>query len=460
MIGARYTWGVGVALLLLAAVARAAAVPQAPLTLGRALTLARKGPLVAQAAAAVDEAASLKAQARAAFRPHLSLSGSFTERARNPGIRVAAGTFGNPAPLGFPASERDVWVTAVEFTQLLWDGGRTQALLAAAGHARQAAEAGRRAAARAVERVTLEAYAGAVAASRLTATAETQVRELDAVVAQVGSLVDQEQLPEADRMQAQAAAAQARLALIDARAREARALAALGELVGEAVVAVAPLPRLAPAPALDVDAWVARAEAHRPELAALRDQVAALTARAEAARAGRRPSLLLRGGASHVEDDFQLHQNNAEATVAVRIPIFEGGLARAQVAQAEAEARGVEAQLEGVQRQIRREVADALTRLQAARQAVRASRVARRAAEEALRLAQLRYKEGLITNRELLDAEAVAVAARQRLAVAEAEQVASRLALENLAGRDVTAAVVAHEAGATMHTEEEERDHG
>jgi len=418
----------------------------ATLTLGRALTVARHGPAVAEAEAAVDEAATLKAQARSAFRPHLDLAGSFVERARDPGIRVAAGTFGNPEPLGFPASERDVWVAAVEVRQLLWDGGRTRALLAAAGHARAAAKAGRAAAARAVERATIETYAGAVAATKLTAAAVKQVEELDAVVAQVSALVAQEQLPEADRLQAAAAAAQARLGLIDARAREARALAALGELVGEPVAAVAPLPTLAaPGPTLDIEPWVARGQDHRPELAALADQVAALTARSHAARAGRRPSLFLTGSASHVEDDFQLHQNNAEATVAVRIPLLEGGLSRAQVAAQAAAARRVEAQLAAMRRQIRREVVDGLTRLGAARQAVATSGVARAAAEEALRLARLRYKEGLITNRELLDAEAVAVAARQRLAVAEAERVAARLALENLTGRDVTAAVVAHE---------------
>ncbi|HBB41259.1 MAG TPA: hypothetical protein DC005_07475, partial [Proteobacteria bacterium] len=59
----------------------------------------------------------------------------------------------------------------------------------------------------AVERATIEAYAGAVAAARLTQAAAKQVEELDSVVAQVGALVDQQQLPEADRLQAQAAAA-------------------------------------------------------------------------------------------------------------------------------------------------------------------------------------------------------------------------------------------------------------
>jgi len=38
--------------------------------------------------------------------------------------------------------------------------------------------------------------------------------------------------------------------------------------------------------------------------------------------------------------------------------------------------------------------------------------------------------------------------------VAEAEQVAARLALENLTGRDVTAAVTAHEAAAPARAKE------
>ncbi|RMF78246.1 MAG: hypothetical protein D6739_11990, partial [Nitrospirae bacterium] len=61
--------------------------------------------------------------------------------------------------------------------------------------------------------------------------------------------------------------------------------------------------------------------------------------------------------------------------------------------------------------------------------------------------------------RELLDAEEAAVAARQRRVVARAERVAARLALENLAGRDVTAAVVAHE-GRGARPAAKEVDHG
>ncbi|PJB95772.1 MAG: hypothetical protein CO080_05970, partial [Nitrospirae bacterium CG_4_9_14_0_8_um_filter_70_14] len=92
------------------------------LTLGRALTLARSGPAVAAAVAAIDEAASLKAQAASAFRPQVDLAGSYVQRARDLGMRLQPGTFGNPEPLGFPASERNVWVGAVEVRQLLWDG--------------------------------------------------------------------------------------------------------------------------------------------------------------------------------------------------------------------------------------------------------------------------------------------------------------------------------------------------
>ncbi|RMF85170.1 MAG: hypothetical protein D6739_04860, partial [Nitrospirae bacterium] len=126
--------------------------PASGLTLGEALAAARRGPAVAQAAAAIDQAAALGREARSAFRPHLALAASYLQRARDPGIRVAAGTFGNPEPLGFPASERDVWAVSLQLTQLLWDGGRTRALLAAAGRARAAAAAGRAAAERAVER--------------------------------------------------------------------------------------------------------------------------------------------------------------------------------------------------------------------------------------------------------------------------------------------------------------------
>ena len=428
-----------VAALILAALAgwpgtgRAAG---AELTLVRALELARTGPAVEEASALVDRAATLEAQVRSARRPHLDATIDDRFLGSDPGFIVPRGAFGNPVDLPLVAGERNVWTASVELRQLIWDAGRTHALLEAAGEATAAAEARRRAVLRAVDLATLTAYREAAVAAELLGVADASIREYRALLDQVTALVEEEQLPLADELQARAALEAARLDRIRVQARLDGALAALEELTGEPVASVAPLPAVPPEEAGDA---VARAVASRPELEALTRQAAALRARAEAARAERRPVLGGRAAIQHREDDYLLHKDNALVAVGLTLPVLDGGLAVARAAALEAEAREAEAGRSRLERQVRREVRQAAIRLRAAEAAVEAAGASRDAATEALRQARLRYREELITNRELLDAEADAVRARQALVRARTEAAAARLALENLAGGDLLA---------------------
>ncbi|NOZ77742.1 MAG: TolC family protein [Acidobacteria bacterium] len=417
------------------------------LTLQTALKLASRGPAVREAAAAIDRAAALQRQASSARHLQLELDANDRFLASSPGYVIPRGSLGNPVALGLIGGERHVWTASIEVRQLLWDAGRTKNLLEAAGRAREAARARHRAVERAVELGTLKAYAAVCVTGDLIDVAKKAVAEYEALLDQVTALVANEQLPMADQLQARAALEAARVKLIDAKAQHAKALAMLEELAGVPVTAVAPMPLPAQADAgLSADTWIARALKRRQELTALERRESALKARAEAARADKRPALVAIAGAQRVDDEYQLHKNNASVAVALRIPLLDGGLASSRAAQLSCEARAAGARLEEVRRRIRREVRDAFTDVAAARQRLEAARAGRTAANEALRMARLRYKENLITNRELLDAEADAVEARRSVVMARTQLVTAQLALENLAGGDLLAQV------GTQHT--------
>ena len=409
-----------------------------PLTLTRALELARTGPAVAEAAALVDRAAAIQEEARSAWRPRIEASVSDRFLGSDPGFIVPKGSFGNPVDLPLIAGQRNVWRASIGLQQLIWDAGRTHALLEAAGEGQAAAKARSRAVIRAIDMGTLSAYREAAVAAELLRVTEAAVAEYRALVGQVTALVEAEQLPLADQLQAKAAYEAARLERIRVRSRLDGALAVLEELTGRPVKAVAHLPDLPDAPDRD---WIAEALAHRQELEALTRQAAALEHRAEAARAQHRPVLGARAAIQHREDDYLLHKDNAVVGIGLTLPIFDGGLASARAAEMEAAAREAQARRDRLERQVRREVRMALIRLDAARAAVQTATAARDAATESLRQAGLRYREELITVRELLEVEADAVRAREALKEARTELMASRLALENVAGGDLLALV-------------------
>lgn len=420
------------------------AVPQltagpAPEAIGlrEALRLARSGPAVAQAGAAMDRAAALADEAKSARRPHVDLRADDHFLASDPGFVIPREALGNSSALPLIAGERHVWTASVEVRQLIWDAGRTSALLKSAGEARAAAEAERREVTRAVDLGVLEAYREAAQDQEFLRVAEAAVRDYQALLDQVTALVREEQLPLADQLQAKAALETARLRRISIKSRLDGALAVLEELVGRPVVAVQPLPPVTTAGPGDGSSWTAAALENRSELVALERKVASLEARARAARAQRLPVLAGVAAAQRQDDDYVLHKNNASLALALKVPILDGGLAAARSAEFEAEARQARAALEQLRRQIRREARQAAIRFDAAQQAVTTAKAARVAAEEALRLARLRYAEELITNRELLESEADAVRARRSLAAASIELRAARLALENVAGGDL-----------------------
>ncbi len=451
----RKALGIGVfALAMVAPGVTAAAAPET-LTLDEALRLARSGPAVEEAGAAVERAAALAGQAGSAFRPHLELATSDRFLASDPGFVVPPGALGNPVALPLVAGERHVWTASLEVRQLLWDAGRTQALLRSAGEARAAAEARRRAVVRAVDLGVLEASREAAESQELFHVADAAVDDYQALLDQVSALVREEQLPLADQLQARAALEAARLERISVRARLDAALAVLEELVGRPVAGVAPLPPVPVSGPEEEDGWITAALERRSELAALERKAAALAARARAARAERLPVLAGIAAARRQEDDYLLHKDNASVAMALQVPVLDGGLAAARGAEFEAQAKEARAGLERLRRQVRREVRQAHIRLAAARQAVAAASAARTAAEEALRLARLRYREELITNRELLDAQADAVRARRSLAAATIELTAARLALHNLAGGDLLKIL----DSTTHHSTAEEANH-
>lgn len=83
------------------------------------------------------------------------------------------------------------------------------------------------------------------------------------------------------------------------------------------------------------------------------------------------------------------------ASLTLSIPLYDGGLARAKVREAEADRMGAEAQLRGAKDQISLQVQQALTQHKLAVERVALSEAAVTEAREAYRLAQVRYGIGV-----------------------------------------------------------------
>jgi outer membrane protein TolC len=209
----------------------------------------------------------------------------------------------------------------------------------------------------------------------------------------------------------------AAVSLADARQRELQAQSALeiaralyNRRVGrelDAPVDLEPLtaPLGGPAIAAPLADLVALARAARPELAHLDATAGALAARAEAARAARRPQLALNGGYAYLENAFLNREDFWFVALGVRVNVFDSGRSRHASATLERQSAAVADDRRDRASEIELEVHRASADLATARARLDVAAGAMEQAEENLRIVRDRYRNGEGTNTEVLDAE-------------------------------------------------------
>ena len=184
----------------------------------------------------------------------------------------------------------------------------------------------------------------------------------------------------------------------------------------------------------DADSSVATALQSRPDL------VAAL-ARLEAARLGisaRRSAYRPQVSAALMADAFKMSGEEPgggyNVGIVASLPLLDGGMRAAEVAEATAMAARLEAEVRSQRLEVERQVRSALLDLQAAQRNMQTAQAAQAAAEEDYRVALVRYQAGKAINLEPIEALNTLVRSRTNLAQATFESLLSRDALNRATG--------------------------
>jgi outer membrane protein len=172
----------------------------------------------------------------------------------------------------------------------------------------------------------------------------------------------------------------------------------------------------------------AEATAARPEVGALEEQVRANQLTTSALRGQYGPAISATAGFTQGGEFLRDLGWNATAGVTLSWQIFQGGLTRAEVQEAEANVANTVAQLDLLRQQIRSDVDSARLAVRAAKASISATQEALANAKVRLQLAEQRYQVGVGSAIELGDAQvaltqaaAQAVQADDRLATARAQ---------------------------------------
>ena len=143
----------------------------------------------------------------------------------------------------------------------------------------------------------------------------------------------------------------------------------------------------------------------RPELAGLVEQARSLNAQADATRANLRPQLSLTGGFLFLGPESFVPQGNGYAAFILDWTLTDSGKTRRQAASLNAQERAAGKRKADYAADVALQVRTRWLDLQQAKQRVPVARFAVVQSEENVKVVTDRYKQGLATYTEVLDAE-------------------------------------------------------
>ncbi|MES1171711.1 MAG: TolC family protein [Bacteroidota bacterium] len=409
----------------------------ATLTLERAIdTALRNQPAVQQARASTEAAEGRVDQATSGLLPQIAINATYQRTTGNFSPRPGATSSAVQMAPPWSTSTYNFFNAGVTASQLIYDFGQTPARRRAAIAGKDAVQAAERTAAFNVRLAVLQAFFRARAQKALIGVARAGVDNQQRHVDQIKGFTAAGLRPEIDLARVKTDLANARVVLINTQNAYDLAKAQLDQSMG--VSAPAPYDVADnDLPAVDgEDAAAARlvedALARRPELTALERQRLAQTQVASSLKGAYGPSLAATAAATETGTSLDRLVPNWLLGATLSWPIFQGGLTRGQVREANANVRVLDAQLDAFRLQVRLEIEQALLAVRAAKASIDAVAEAETSAREQLRLAEGRYRTGLGNAIELSDAQ-------QALFGAEAQTVQAAFNLASARAQLLTA---------------------
>ena len=222
----------------------------------------------------------------------------------------------------------------------------------------------------------------------------------------------------ADKLQAQTAYSQAVLNRITADGNLRNAQGTLANIIGldaNRTVLLAPANTAVMPDDFegDVNALIEEARQLRPDLQAASALVKAAQANADAARASGSPMISL-NASSNRYNNAGINSNSSTIGINLKVPIFSGYAPTYRVRAAEAQVDSQKAQFEQLRLQVALDVWTAYQHLTTATQSLRTSAVLLSGAEQSERVALGRYKAGVGSILDVLNAQSALASARQQ----------------------------------------------
>jgi outer membrane protein TolC len=360
-----------------------------------------------------QEAATAQVSSRAAAdMPTLSLLGGYMRTNHVDEYAIPGGLLKPPTVI-YP-DVPDNWRTRLDLQWPIYTFGRVQALERSARSEVTAAD-------KDVSTSTADIRLDAARAFWALVTAKESMRVVgealglvEAHLRDVKNMRDAGLLAPNDVLMVEARRSRQRVQSIEARNMHDVAEADLRRVTGLAPEVAITIDAVLEGPPADLPAYdrlLADARAGRSERQALQARVDAIGERRTAVAAGLKPTIALAAGFDYARPNPRIFPRSAEwndswdVGVNVAWPLWDGGRVKADVTEVSANQRAMEQRLAEFDSVLEFEVKQRRLDFEAAREAIRAATDEVTSAAEAARVVSERFKAGLVTNTEVLDAQ-------------------------------------------------------
>jgi len=258
-----------------------------------------------------------------------------------------------------------------------------------------------------------EFYIAVLLSQEKVEVAKSHVKSLTAIADDVQNLYDQGMVAINDLLAAKVSLADAKQKQLNARNLLDTAKAAYNRILVRSLDTPVDIESLKfTAPTDSVEALTKQAIEKRAELAGLSKQIEALEKSAAAQKAITGPQILLSGGTEYTENSHQVHEDLWSANLSLSWDIFDGNIARHKSSATLKRAGSVKEQRMDFESMIRLQVRNAWLKMQESRQRIQVVKDALKQADENLNVSRNRYQEGVGTNTDVLNAEALRINTR------------------------------------------------
>lgn len=333
--------------------------------------------------------------AKAAKQPNLSLTGSYTKMGKEP--KDGAGTNAVGTKIGF------------SYPLYLYSGGKLEAAEKTQKLNLKASEAGYQASLQQLVYQVKEAYYGVLKSEHLVKVADENLEGVQSHLKVAQAMFKAGMAPKFDVLRAEVGVSDAKQQLIKAKNGVNLAKASFNNVLNRDLDSTVSLidvkDILEPADKTPLSELVAKAYQQRPELAKLDSTLRAAQEGIKYAKGDKKPNLVLTGGYEWKDSKFFPKNEDWSLTLSSTFNLFDGGIIDNQVKQAEYKKDQVQIQIDQAKQDIALEARKAYLNIQEAREALETAKKAVEQAKEGLKIAEVRYKAGMGTSVERLDAQ-------------------------------------------------------